>query len=159
MPISELSVSGYRSIRSVRLRMKPVNILVGPNGCGKTNLYRSMVLLAAAAGGQLARELVGEGGMPSVLWAGARLKGPVRLALGVVAGALEYEIQCGLPMPANTMSALDPQVKMETLFFTEGRKRVALLERGLGAAWARDVEGRRVSFPLAFAESESVLSQ
>jgi predicted ATPase len=70
MSISELSVEGYRSVRSVRLELKRVNMIVGPNASGKTNLYRSMFLLAAAAGGQLARTIVEEGGMPSVLWAG-----------------------------------------------------------------------------------------
>jgi predicted ATPase len=46
--------------------------MVGPNGCGKSNLYQALFLLSAAAGGQLARVLADQGGMPSVLWAGVR---------------------------------------------------------------------------------------
>src|SRR5262249_60943762 len=95
-----LQVVGYRSVREVRLGLGQVNVLVGPNGCGKTNLYRAMYLLAAAAGGQLARTLADEGGMPSVLWAGQRKKGPVRMTLGVRVDQLAYELSCGLPVPS-----------------------------------------------------------
>jgi predicted ATPase len=48
MAISELRVAGYRSIRNVRLPLQRINVLVGPNGCGKTNLYRSIFLLTAS---------------------------------------------------------------------------------------------------------------
>ncbi len=44
MAITRLHVEGYRSIKSVWLQLKPVNVLVGANGCGKSNLYRSMFL-------------------------------------------------------------------------------------------------------------------
>src|SRR5207253_3375422 len=99
MAISALNVEGYRSIRKVELKLRPINVLVGPNGVGKTNLYRSMFLLAAAAGGQFARTIVEEGGMPSVLWAGARKKGVVRMILGVTLEQLTYELSCGLTTP------------------------------------------------------------
>jgi len=81
--IAELHVSGYRSIRDLQLPLGDVNVLIGPNGSGKTNLYRSVQLLAAAARGQLARSIALEGGMASVLWAGARKKGAVRMAVEV----------------------------------------------------------------------------
>src|SRR5262249_58154460 len=100
LTIESLRVAGYRSVRDVRLELKPINVLVGPNGCGKSNLYRAMYLLTAAAGGQLARTLADEGGMPSVLWAGSRSKGPVRMTLGVRVDQLAYELSCGLPVPS-----------------------------------------------------------
>ena len=66
---------GYRSVRDVHLELGRLNVLVGPNGCGKTNLYRGLRLLADAAEGRLSRSLAEEGGMPSVLWAGPRRRG------------------------------------------------------------------------------------
>ncbi|MCB8933705.1 MAG: AAA family ATPase [Chthonomonadaceae bacterium] len=74
MPVTELRVENYRSIRALTLPLKSANLIVGANGCGKTNLYRSMALLRNAAEGRLAEGLLEEGGMPSALWAGDRLR-------------------------------------------------------------------------------------
>src|SRR5216684_4470245 len=148
MAISALNVEGYRSIRGIELKLRPINVLVGPNGVGKTNLYRSMFLLAAAAGGQLARTIVEEGGMPSVLWAGPRKKGAVRMLLGVILEQLTYELSGGLPTPPGfatqdepSMFMLDPEVKEERVWFSEGGPKITLLERNSGSVWARDTEG------------------
>jgi predicted ATPase len=159
MAITELHVAGYRSVRDVRLKLQQLNVLVGPNGCGKSNLYRAMFLLAAAAGGQLARTLADEGGMPSVLWAGARKKGPVRMVLGVTLDQLTYELSCGLPVPSRSAFALDPCVKEEHVWFHERGKRVTLLERDHALVRARDADGQRVAYPLALTEAESALAE
>ncbi|HXC86468.1 MAG TPA: AAA family ATPase, partial [Candidatus Cybelea sp.] len=68
--IKQIHVSGYRSVRELSLELKPINVLTGPNGCGKSNLYNSLVLIGRAAQGQLARAIAEEGGTPSVFWAG-----------------------------------------------------------------------------------------
>ncbi|MDH3475673.1 MAG: AAA family ATPase, partial [Rhodospirillales bacterium] len=70
MAIEEIRISGYRSLRDLRLRLWQLTVFTGPNGCGKSNLYRALVIMAAAARGDLARALAEEGGMPSALWAG-----------------------------------------------------------------------------------------
>jgi predicted ATPase len=72
MSIKELDVSGYRSIRRVHVAFQEVNVLTGPNGSGKSNLYKSLFLLAKTSSGGLARVIVDEGGMSSILWAGPR---------------------------------------------------------------------------------------
>lgn len=160
MPIQELNVEGYRSIRRIRLPFQRINVLVGPNGCGKTNLYKSMLLLFGAARGELARMLVEEGGIPSAMWAGARKRDErVRMSLSVTLDNLSYELICGVPKPAGSMFDLDPEIKEETVHFLEGRRRLPLLERGVASVNARDAEGRRVSYPMSLSTSESVLSQ
>jgi len=68
--IKKLNIEGYRSIRDLSLNLLPINVLTGPNGCGKSNLYNSLVLIARAAEGRLARAIAEEGGTPSVFWAG-----------------------------------------------------------------------------------------
>jgi len=164
MAIRELRVAGYRSIRDLRLPLKDINVLVGPNGCGKSNLYRSMYLLAQAVHGRLARTLADEGGMPSVLWAGQRTKGPRHMTLGVRLDDCAYEMVCGLiavsSLTPRSAFKLDPEVKRETLHLMGPRdRRIPFLERGEGAAWLRDLDGNRVSYPLTLSTSESVLSQ
>jgi predicted ATPase len=153
LPLRRLTVSGYRSIRDLRLELGAVNVVIGPNGCGKTNLYRSLTLLASSAAGSLARTLADEGGVPSVMWAGPRKKGPVRLEVSVELEDFEFEFSCGpvTPVPGEPPHfALDPEVKEERAFVRERRDRTAFV---------RDHDGNRVTFPGELWANESVLSQ
>ena len=101
--IKRIHVSGYRSVRDLQVELRPINVLTGPNGCGKSNLYNSLVLIGRAAQGQLARAIAEEGGTPSVFWAGGervrytRKKPPKRVVLGFQGTEFGYEIQIGLP--------------------------------------------------------------
>ena len=159
MLIRELRVSGYRSLRQLRLPVTGLDVFVGPNGCGKSNLYRAMVLLSAAAQGTLARSLAEEGGMPSVLWAGPRRKGSVRMKIGVVFDDWEYDIACGLPGPTDAAFELDPLVKEERVRFLGKRRPVTMLERDNASVWLRDGDGRRTAYPQELRVTESALSQ
>jgi predicted ATPase len=67
--VREVWIEGYRSIRLLRVALTDVTMVVRPNGCGKTNLYRALRSLSAAAEGVLAHTLADEGGLPSALWA------------------------------------------------------------------------------------------
>ena len=88
MKIREVSIAGYRSLRGIRFPVGQLTVFVGANGVGKTNLYRALQLLQAAAAGTLARELASEGGMDSALWAGKRkVNKPARIKLYVGLGA------------------------------------------------------------------------
>jgi len=160
--IRELEVEGYRSVRSIRLVMQRINVVLGSNGSGKTNLYRSMYLLFAAANGTLARTLADEGGIPSVLWAGPREDGPVRMRIGVEMDDWAYDLSCGPvpPVPGESgLFARDPEVKEEHVWVREGKRRHELLKRKDRSAFVRDAEGRRVTFPASLWPNESVLAQ
>lgn len=169
MLIQELNVEGYRSIRKLRLPLQKINVLTGPNGCGKSNLYQSMYLLAAAAQGELATAFASEGGMPSAMWAGPRRlrskQEEKRISLNVSFEDFDYELRCGMPTPPGHVTRTepsqflyDPEVKEESLVFKQGRQKITLMERDKGTAWVRDDEGRRIVFPFDFLSSESILS-
>ena len=166
MPIEELAVTNYRSIKSLRVPLGQMTVVVGANGTGKTNLYRSMVLLAAAARGRLARTLLQEGGMPSVLFAGQRARltrrkrEPVRMRLEIAMAPVHYAIELGLPqVPPKSAFHLDPEVKFEEAWTREGPRKVVLAERKALTAWLRDHEGHREVYPTQLDPAESVLSQ
>jgi predicted ATPase len=74
MAIKTLTIQNYRSIRKLSLPLDNLNVVTGSNGCGKSNLYKAVHLLAKAAHGNLSKTLALEGGMPCVLWAGNRIK-------------------------------------------------------------------------------------
>jgi predicted ATPase len=181
--IKQIHVSGYRSVRELDLELKPINVLTGPNGCGKSNLYNSLVLLARAAQGQLARAIAEEGGTPSVFWAGgerARYKNkkpPKRVVLGFEAEKFGYELQIGLPslneQALETKFQLDPRVKEEYIWYipppankaheankgNDAKRRVAMLKRDEPSAWLRNAQGAMVTYPFQISKHESVLSQ
>ena len=68
--LSHLAVAGYRSLQQLTLPLGGLTVVCGANGCGKSNLYRSLGLIAAAARGDLVAALAAEGGLPAVFWAG-----------------------------------------------------------------------------------------
>jgi predicted ATPase len=171
MPIEKLCVAGYRSLRSISVKLRSINVLTGPNGCGKSNLYNAVFLLSKAAASGLAHAIAGEGGMPSVLYAGPEKKRltkkapPRRLILSVASEDFDYELQiglpaCGPPTISPSMFSFDPEVKEESIGFRgAGARRVVLLDRGGPTANVRDAEGRMVQYPLSLDKSESILAQ
>lgn len=165
MPVRELHVKGYRSVRDLRLKLKRINVLVGPNGCGKSNLYRSMMLLSAAATGRFASILANEGGMASVLWAGRHHKNEKpRLLLEITMKGLSYSLECGrVPISERPEQlacfANDPDIKVEEVKqVKKDRPPVSLVKRVKGGISARNMDGRLIHYPLAVQGNESVLS-
>jgi predicted ATPase len=178
MRISEISIAGYRSLRAIRFPVGGLTVFVGANGVGKTNLYRSLQLLQAAAAGALARELASEGGMQSALWAGKRMVNkPARMKLSVglsanhrgsstqgefnygvkVGVGYSYEVDIGLRMPTAAAFPLEPQIKEETLVFRQGRRPLTILERHGPRAVATDEEGHKRPFGPELLASETAL--
>ena len=116
--IDRIAITGYRSIRSIILRLGQLNVVTGANGSGKSNLYRALRLIADAADGRLAESLAREGGFDSVRWAGPKKIGkePVSLRLGFTADPLSYCFDLGLPQPSESMFDGDPEMKRECLW-------------------------------------------
>ncbi len=69
---SNLSVRGYRRLSNVSLSLRPLNVLVGANGIGKSSLLDVFRLLRMSARGQLATTVNAAGGLQSILTANAK---------------------------------------------------------------------------------------
>ncbi len=65
--LEHISVQGYRRLLSLDLEMRPLAVLIGANGVGKTSLLEVFSLLAASAKGQLASKISEYGGLNEIL--------------------------------------------------------------------------------------------
>ncbi|GLK68705.1 AAA family ATPase [Hansschlegelia plantiphila] len=151
--ITRLCVSGYRSLRDIRLPLARLTVVTGANGSGKSSLYRALRLLADVAQGRVVQSLAGEGGIQSTLWAGPEVfaasvkrgehpveglgerKNPVALKLGFLGEDYGYAIDLGLPPPIpRSMFSLDPEIKAEAVWTGEilGRSNAFALRNGPG---------------------------
>ena len=68
--IHTLAIANYRSLRQLVVPLGRLNLILGPNASGKSNLYRALRLLAETAQGGVVSSLAREGGLSSTLWAG-----------------------------------------------------------------------------------------
>jgi len=153
MPINSLKVYGYRSIKNIDLKLHDLNLVVGPNGSGKSNLYRCLQLLWSAANGSLAAAIAKEGGMPSVMWAGARSSNdPARMRFQLEVDDLAYTLECGI-IPLSAIGdkgwfATDPDIKMEEVTANRNSKRIKLLLRKRGLIEAKGKDDKPIEFPI-----------
>lgn len=66
---TRLAVKGYRRLRAVDIPLRPINVLIGANGVGKTSILEVLHLLSRAADGKLQATISELGGMASILTA------------------------------------------------------------------------------------------
>jgi predicted ATPase len=165
MTINRIHIFGYRSLRNAYVDLQQLNVIVGANGSGKSNFYRALYLLWTAATGQFARELANEGGISSVLWAGARRKNEEpKVLVEVELDELDFTFIFGrIPhsevfMPDFLCFSNDPDIKEEEMRINYRGKSSVLLRRASGMISAKNMEGRNIEYPLALTGRESVLS-
>lgn len=138
--INAFAVSNYRSLKEVVSPLANLNVVTGPNGCGKSNLYKALRLLAEAAKGNLISSIAREGGLDYTFWAGPETltsdmrsgRAPVqgtakkkqaRLRLGFAGEEFGYAISLGMPSPQGfagyqepSMFHFDPEIKRECIW-------------------------------------------
>lgn len=71
MKIDRLNIRGFRSLKNVSWTPDHLNIVIGPNGTGRSNLLRMLELISASARGRLGRYVQHAGGMEPLVWDGA----------------------------------------------------------------------------------------
>ncbi len=70
MKIIKLEVEGFRSLRSLSWCPGDLNVVIGANASGKSNLLRVLEMLSVASHGGLGKLVQQEGGMGPLVWDG-----------------------------------------------------------------------------------------
>ncbi len=142
--INTIAIGNYRSLLHLVIPLGNLNVVTGANASGKSNLYKSLRLLAETAQGGVVNALAKEGGLESTLWAGPenisnRMKsgeapvqgGPKqkrsRLRLGFSGDDFGYSISLGLPSPSPSAFTLDPEIKRECIWAGNSFRPASLL--------------------------------
>jgi predicted ATPase len=180
MTLRSVSIQGYRSVRKLYLPLRQLTVLVGGNGVGKTNLYRSIELLHAAAKGTIADEIAREGGLASIFWAGGKNLNPdggfdpkyrtdgyragernklvLEAQLDLDDFLPTYNIELGFAASDEAAFAGEAQIRREILQSRAGKRHVQLMERTNPVVWARGDGGEREILDQHLLASETALS-
>jgi predicted ATPase len=89
--LTKITLEGYKSFRKLELELRALNVLVGANGVGKSNLISFFKLLGAVINTNLHR-LVGEvGGADTFLRYGKKVT--KRILINIEFGTVHYEVE------------------------------------------------------------------
>ena len=61
--ISQISIKNYKSIKELELELGRITVLIGENGCGKSNILEAIALCSAAAADKLDHEFLSSRGI------------------------------------------------------------------------------------------------
>ncbi|HAD8136255.1 TPA_asm: chromosome segregation protein SMC, partial [Salmonella enterica] len=162
--ITTLHIQNYRSIREMSLELEQLNIVFGPNGTGKSNIYKAIHLMHSAAQGQFSQALANEGGILKVFWAGKTRSDQLRrMNLAVETETYEYELQVGFveKLPYPSQFQLDPVIKEESIWLSGQYRRPSsqLMKRKNQAVFLNNVHHEKVTHSGTLYENESVFGQ
>jgi len=91
MKIKQLDIKGFRSLKDVSWQPGDLNVVIGQNGTGKSNLLRIFELIAASAQGRLSKHIQAAGGMGAIVWDGVSPSISIRLVFEQL--NYEYEME------------------------------------------------------------------
>jgi predicted ATPase len=167
MKILSLEVKGFRSLYDTTWEPGDLNIVIGPNASGKSNLLRILEMLSVSARGGLAKYIQREGGMEPILWDGAsdavqiRLRtSPLGATMAVQRQSLTYQLE--LARLGKTSTYRVGQELLANFYLADRGERdepFKLLERSAQRAVVFDEHERMLAAPeAAVAEEETLLS-
>ncbi|MGD0629765.1 MAG: AAA family ATPase [Terracidiphilus sp.] len=80
--IQSVTIEGFKSIRSIEdFPLRPINILIGANGSGKSNFLEAFMLLGAAHSGERASYVAQQGGANKLLHFGSKITERIYVAI------------------------------------------------------------------------------
>jgi predicted ATPase len=146
------------------LGLEPLNVLIGPNASGKSNLIAALGLLAAAPS-DLSRYFRAEGGLREWIWKGAKSKSSAEVEVAFAeSNNLQYQLRFAvvdglhLHLQQEVLRTRFPRPGGENLFFYALQGNRATL-KALPAHGRETKNGERQLSSSDFSRDQSILSQ
>ena len=107
--IDHLSISGFQSIRKLeKFELRPLNILIGANGAGKSNLLSLFKMISAISQRRLQLFVKNIGGPDTLLFGGRKLTSKLEVALSFENNRYGYEFS--LEPTADSIAFFDEEL-------------------------------------------------
>lgn len=90
--IDSLTVKGFKSIASLKVDLRPINILIGANGSGKSNFVSVFSFLHEIQQGQLQNYVRKAGGAEQLLHFGSKVSKEIQFHISAGQGGHEYSV-------------------------------------------------------------------
>ncbi len=144
--LDKIKIRGFKSIRKLELDLKPLNVLIGANGAGKSNFLSIFELLHNLANGRLQLYVGESGGAEPLLHFGSKRTKRISLSISFASiNTLPLEYSCDLVPSAD--DSLIFEFERETGHVSKGIA-FATLEKGYKET--KLIEEKRVqTFPKA----------
>ncbi len=169
-PFSNLSIQGFRRLRDVKLALRPLSVMIGANGTGKTSVLDVLSLLASSADGKLTASLSELSGLVSVITQGSDEELSFKISMNVTGHApLDYALSLrpnGLSHEIREESLTQTQFARRTPFWhiTAQEQRIQYFDpdkkRLMAPTWAHNrLETSLSQVPKMFKEPEDFRSR
>jgi predicted ATPase len=115
-----ITIKGFKSIAALeRLELRPINVVIGANGSGKSNFVGAFSFLGAIREGRLAEYVTRSGGAEKVLHFGSKTTQEISFGLSFVSEGLQYELKLA-PTDNDGLFPMDEAVSSATASMTIG---------------------------------------
>jgi predicted ATPase len=95
--LESIKIEGYRRLYNLPINMRPLTVMIGANGIGKTSLLEVLSLLAASANGQLGSKISELGGLPDIVTRDRANSIKISLSMSVTGYVpLDYQLEVAL---------------------------------------------------------------
>lgn len=81
--VNHIGIGGFRRLNDINLQMRPLMVMIGANGVGKTSFLDALSLLSGSAAGTMSRKLSEMGGLADVLTRGRSDDLVLKVEMGV----------------------------------------------------------------------------